>query len=178
MGTDPSATRTLSTVTGGGLTWTIDTQAKATNGNTRAAIASAYAPGGLPANTQIKATFSGSVTHGLIAAASFTGIAQASPVDVVAANTQAGVTGWTCSVTTTNPNDLVLGWSGIDANATSTATAPTTELQDFCDANYYMWSTSVYRIESDAGAKTVNGSWSRNTASTSNLTLCAAYKAG
>jgi len=35
------ATRTLSAVTGGGLTWSIDTQAKATNGNTRAAIASA-----------------------------------------------------------------------------------------------------------------------------------------
>jgi len=173
------ATRTLSSVTGGaGLTWTIDTQAKATNGNTRAAIASVYAPNGLPANTLITATFTGSVTHGLIAAASSTGIAQTSPVDVVNANTQAGVVGWTCSVTTTNPNDLVLGWSGIDANATSTSTAPNVEIQDFGDANYYMWSTSVYRIESTAGAKTVNGIWSRNTSATSNLTLCAAYKAG
>jgi hypothetical protein len=172
------STRTLTSVTGGGLTWTIDVQAKATNGNTRSAIASAPAPSGLPTNTQLKATFSGSVTHGLMSAASFTGIAAASPLDGTTSNTQAGVVGWTCSVTTTNPSDLVLGWSGIDANATSVPTAPSLELQDFGDANYYQWSTTDYRIESSAGAKTVNGTWSRNTAATSNLTLCAAYKAG
>ncbi len=172
------ATRTLTSVTGGGLTWTIDTQAKATNGNTRAAIASAPAPTGLATNTQLKATFSGSVTHGLMSAASFKGIAATSPLDGTANTTQAGVVGWTCSVTTTNPSDLVLGWSSVDANATSTAAAPSTELQDFGDVNYYGWSTSVYRIESAAGSKTVNGTWSNNTASTSNLTLCAGYKAG
>jgi hypothetical protein len=172
-----NSTRTLTSVSGGGLTWTVDVQAKATNGNTRAAIASAQAPSGLPTNTQLKATFSGSVTHGLISAASFKGIAAASPLDGTASTTQAGVVGWTCSVATTNPSDLVLGWSGIDANATSTATAPNIELQDFGDANYYQWATSVYRIESSVGAKTVNGTWSRNTAATSNLTLCAGYKA-
>jgi hypothetical protein len=173
-----NSTRTLTSVTGGGLTWTVDTQAKATNGNTRAAIASAPAPSGLPTNTQLKATFSGSVTHGLMSAASFTGVAAASPLDGVANTTQGGVVGWTCSVTTANANDLVLGWSGIDANATGTATAPNTELHDFGDVNYYQWAMSVFRIESSAGAKTVNGTWIRNTGATSNLTLCAAYKAG
>jgi hypothetical protein len=173
-----NSTRTLTSVTGGGLTWTVDVQAKATNGNTRAAIASAPAPAGLPTNTQLKATFSGSVTHGLISAASFMGIASTSPLDGTATPTQAGVVNWTCSVTTTNPSDLVLGWSGIDANATSTPTAPNLELQDFGDANYYQWATTAYRIESSAGAKTVAGTWSRNTAATSNLTLCAAYKSG
>jgi hypothetical protein len=106
------------------------------------------------------------------------GVASLSPLDGTAANTQAGVTGWTCSVTTTNPNDLILGWSGIDANATSTPTAPNTELHDFGDIDYYQWSTSVYSIESTAGAKIVNGTWIRTTVPTSNLTLCAGYKAG
>jgi lysophospholipase L1-like esterase len=173
-----NATRTLSSVAGGGLTWTIDQQAKATNSNNRMAIASAPAPNGLPTNTQLKATFSGSVGHGLIAAESFTGIAAASPLDGVASTTQGAVAAWSCSLTTTNPNDLVLGWSGIDVNTTSTPGAPSTEVHDFGDVNFYVWGTSVFRIETTAGAKTVNGTWARTAGGTSNLTVCAAYKAG
>lgn len=173
-----NSTRTLSAVTGGGLTWTIDHQAKATNSNTRAAIASAPAPNGLPANTQLKATFSGSVTHGLIAAASFTGIAATAPLDGVGSATQGAVANWACTVTTTNANDLVLGWSGIDANTTSTATAPNTEIHDFGNANYYQWASSAYRTDTSTGAKTVNGTWLRTTGATSNLTICTAYKSG
>jgi hypothetical protein len=172
------STRTLTSVTGGGLTWTVDVQAKATNSNIRQAIASAPAPSGLPTNTVITATFSGSVVHGLISGVSFTGIASATPVDVTANATQGGVTAWSCTLTTTNPNDLVLGWSTIDANATSTPTAPSTELHDFGDINYYGWATSVYRTETTTGAKTLNGTWSNNNLSTSNITVCAAYKAG
>jgi hypothetical protein len=173
-----NSTRTLTSVAGGGLSWTVDVQAKATNSNIRQAIASARAPSGLASGTVITATFSGSVVHGLISAASFTGIAATTPLDVVANATQAGVTNWSCTVTTTNPNDLVLGWSTIDANATSTPTTPNTEIHDFGDVNYYGWATSVYRIENSTGAKTLNGVWSRNNLSTSNITVCASYKAG
>jgi hypothetical protein len=173
-----NSTRTLTSVTGGGLTWTVDVQAKATNSNIRQAIASALAPAGLPGSTVLTATFSGSVGHGLIAAASFTGIAATTPLDATTSNTQAGVTAWSCALTTTNASDLVLGWSTIDANATSTAAVPGTEIHDFGDANYYGWATSVYRIETSAGAKTVSGTWSTNNLSSSNLSVCAAYKAG
>jgi len=173
-----NSTRTLSSVTGGGLTWTVDVQAKATNSSIRQAIASAPAPAGLAANTVLQATFSGSVGHGLISAASFTGIATTTPLDTTATGTQAGVTNWPCTLTTTNANDLVLGWSTIDANATSTATAPNTEIHDFGDANYYGWATSVFRIEASTGAKTVSGTWSTNNLASSNLSVCAAYKAG
>ncbi len=172
------STRTLSSVTGGGLTWTIDVQAKASNSIIRQAIASAPAPAGLPGNTVIQATFSGSVGHGLVSAVSFMGITTAAPLDTTASSTQAGVTNWACTLTTTNPNDLVLGWSTIDANATSTATAPSIEIHDFGDANYYGWATSVYRTETTGGVKTVNGTWSSNSLSSSNITVCAAYKAG
>jgi hypothetical protein len=173
---DPS--RTLTSVTGGGLTFTIDNQAKSTNDDTHAAIASAPAPAGLPTNTVLTATFSGSVTHGLMAAGSFNGIAATSPLDGTGVSNQGAVAAWSCSVTTTNPSDLVLAWSGFDANTTSTPTAPSTELHDFGDANYYQWATSDYRIESTAGAKTVAGTWASTSLATSNLTICAAYKAG
>jgi len=173
---DPS--RTLTSVTGGGLTFTVDNQAKSTNDDTHAAIASAPAPAGVPTNTVLTATFSGSVTHGLMAAGSFNGIAATSPLDGTGTSNQGAVAAWSCSVTTTNPSDLVLAWSGIDANTTSTPTAPNTELHDFGDANYYQWATSDYRIESTAGAKTVAGTWASTSLATSNLTLCAAYKAG
>jgi hypothetical protein len=74
--------------------------------------------------------------------------------------------------------DLVLACSGINANTTSTAAAPSTEIDDFGDANYFEWASSVYRIDTTAGSKTVGGTSVRTTNATSNLTICAAYKAG
>jgi hypothetical protein len=171
------STRTLTSVSGGGLTWTVDRQQKAAGNDARVAIASAAAPSGLASGTTLTATFSGSVTHGLIAAASFTGIATSAPVDATASATGSG-TAWSTSVTTTNANDLVLGFSTIDANATSTPSASNTEVHDFGDVNYYGWATSVYRIETTTGAKIVSGTWSSSTGSTGSVTIAVAYKAG
>ncbi len=170
------ASQTLASVSGGGLTWTVDRQAKDTS-NFHGAIASASAPAGLAAGTVITATFSGSVAKGLIAVASFTGIASTSPLDVAGNNLQAGAAAWTASVTTTNANDLVLAWSSIDANALSTPIAPNVEIQDFGNGGYDNWATSDYRIETTAGAKTVNGTWSRTSGATANVTVVAAYRA-
>jgi len=164
-------------VTGGGLTWTIDRQAQDAR-NFHGAIASATAPTGLAAGTVITANFSAPVTKGLIAAASFTGIASASPLDASGSNVQAGVAAWTASVTTTNANDLVLGWSGINAQATSTATAPNVEIHDVRNSAYSESATSAYRIESTAGVKAVNGTWSQPSGATANITVVAAYRAG
>jgi len=172
-----NASRTLASVTGGGLTWTIDRQAQDAR-NFHGAIASATAPTGLAAGTVITANFSGPVTKGLIAAASFTGIASASPLDASGSNVQAGVAAWTASVTTTNANDLVLGWSGINAQATSTATAPNVEIHDVRNSAYSESATSAYRIESTAGVKAVNGTWSQPSGATANITVVAAYRAG
>ncbi len=172
-----NASRTLATVTGGGLTWTIDRQAKDAR-NYHGAIASASAPTGLPVGTVITANFSASVAKGLIAATSFTGIASGSPLDASGSNVQAGAAGWTASVTTTNADDLVLGWSGINAQATSTPTAPNLEIHDFGNSGYLVSATSVYRIESTTGAKTVSGAWSQTSGATANVTVVAAYRAG
>jgi hypothetical protein len=118
------------------------------------------------------------VLHGLIAASSFTGIATSGAVDATASNAQDGVGGWTATVTTMNATDLVLGWSGIDSSATSTPTVPNSELYDFGDATFGDFATAVYRIESTAGAKTVDGTWSRVTGATANNSTAASYKGG
>jgi hypothetical protein len=169
--------RTLTSVSGGGLTWTVDVQNKDSS-RYHGAIASANAPAGLASATVITATFSGAVTHGLIAAASFSGIAATSPVDITASNVQKTAPAWTCSVVTTNPTDLVLAWSGLDTITTSTTTAPNSEIHDLSDSVYGESGTSAYRIDSTAGTKTVNGTWASSSGSTANIVVCAAYKGG
>jgi hypothetical protein len=71
-----------------------------------------------------------------MAAASFVGVAAAGALDTAAANSQNGVAGWSCTLTTANPSDLLLGWSGINANSTSTPAAPSTELHDFGSSTF------------------------------------------
>ncbi len=172
-----NATRTLSSVAGGGLTWSVDEQVKDA-ANFHVAIASASAPTGLPSGTAITATFSGSVNHGDMAAASFAGIAATNAVDAVASNAQAGVAGWNVGLTTSNPNDLVLGWSTIDAVTTSTPIAPNLTIDSFNQLNFYSSVTDAYQIDIANGQKTVNGTWASSSGSTADATVAVAYKAG
>jgi hypothetical protein len=172
-----NATGTITSVSGGGLTWTVDRQAQDSADN-HGAIVSADAPAGLASGTVITATFSGLVGHGLIAAASFSGISPTSPPDGTNSSTQSGVATWSASVTTANANDLVIAWSAIDADTTSTPTAPSVEIHDFGDIDLYAWGTSAYRIASAAGTTTVGGTWGRSSGATANVTVIAAYRAG
>ena len=170
---------TLSSVSGGGLTWTVDGQVKGALSDYRVGIASAYAPAGLPSGTALTATFSAGATHGDMAAASFRGIASSAPVDVVAKSTQNGVTNWSASITTVNANDLVLGASIFDGQVTNTPTAPNLLIQSFNNVPFYSALTSEYQIATTAGTKTVSGTWSGNTTgSITNATVVVAYKAG
>jgi hypothetical protein len=93
------ASQTLTSVSGGGLTWTVDSQFK-DPANYHVAIASANAPSGLATKTAIQATFSASTSHGDLAAVSFSGIAAASPIDAAVTNGQSGVAGWNATLTT------------------------------------------------------------------------------
>jgi hypothetical protein len=172
-----SASGTLSSLSGGGLTWSIDGQVKDSTGY-HTAIASAGATNGLAAGSVLTATFSQSVLSGLISAASFTGIAPSSPLDVSSTNLQDGVRAWTGSVTTTNANDLVLGWSGIDKNTTNTAASPNIKLFDFGNGPFGESATAEYQIVTATGGKTVNGSWGSASGATANSTVVVAYKSG
>jgi hypothetical protein len=170
-----NASRVLNSVTGGGLTWTIDRQVK-NAANYHVAMASAYAPSGLPTKTAITATFSGSVNHGDMAAVSFSGIAPNSAVDAAATSVDSGFAGWSATTTTTNANDLVLGFSTVDAVTTNTPTAPNIEIHDINNVNFYSSAASEYQIVSTAGAKTVSGTWANAAGAIGNATVVVAYK--
>jgi len=172
-----NSTRTLTSVSGGGLTWTVDIQAKEAN-NEHLAIASADNPAGLAAGATITATFSGSAGHGLIAGASFTGVSAQTPLDATASSTGSGSRTWSATLTTQNASDLVLAVSTIDANTTSTTSQPATEIHDYGDVNYYAWQTSAYQTTTSPGTQTTTGTWAANTNATGNLTITAAYKSG
>jgi hypothetical protein len=167
--------QTLTSVTGGGLTWIVAAQGK-DGENNHGAIASAFAPAGIPVGTVIKATFSGSVTHGLIAAASFTGVASSGAVDATASSTHSGVRSWSSSITTTSADDLVVAWSNIDAVTTSTPAPSLAEAHDLANVDYYGSATSVYRVESSAGSKTVGATWARNVGAAAGVTVVVAFK--
>jgi hypothetical protein len=172
-----SGSGTLSSLAGGGLSWSVDVQVKDTTGF-HTAIASASAPSGLAANATLTATFSRSVTSGLIAAASFTGIASNSPLDAKSTNLQSGATAWTGSVETTNANDLVLGWSAIDSSTTNTSASPNVEVLDFGNSVFGQSATAEYQIATTPGTKTVNGTWASRSGATANATVVAAYESG
>ena len=124
----------------------------------------------------LTATFAQNVTSGLIAAASFTGIAASSTPDVTGINLQGGVAGWKASVTTTNASDLVLGWSGIDTNTTNTAASPNTKLFDFGNTTFGEHATAEYQIATTTGTNTVAGKWANASGATANSTVVAAYR--
>jgi hypothetical protein len=172
-----AGSRTLTSFAGGGLTWTVDGQAPGPYNDYRVGIVSAYAPSGLPNGTVLTATFSGSVNHGNISAASFLGIATTNPVDAVGSSSQLGVTGWTTGITTTNASDLVVGASIMDALVNNTPTAPNILIHSFQNPNFYSSLTTEYQIDTTAGAKTVNGTWAgTTTGSIENATIAIAYK--
>jgi hypothetical protein len=167
---------TLSTVAGGGLTWSIAFQFKAANG-ANVAIAYAQAPSGLAITTAITATYSASVPAGRsITAASWTGVKTTSPVDgTPPAGTTGSTTAWATGSMSVQAGSLALGMSmQITTNLTSTPTAPSTELFDYTSGVGGMGATAAYRIETSVGSVTVAGTWS---AAASQATLGVAFLA-
>jgi hypothetical protein len=171
--------QTLSSVAGGGLTWQVDKQDVATGAIAqRLGIASADAPAGLASSTVITATFSASTTVGLIAACSATGLAAAVADATHSTPAGAPTANWTDTVTTVAADTFVLGASAFDCTASPT-NSPTngTEVHDFFNNSFAGSMASQYRIESTAGAKQVNGTWSNTTGATGNIVVTAAYAA-
>jgi len=172
-------TRTLASVAGGGLTWSVDVQASdASDNNNHGAIASAYAPDGLPSGTVITATFSAAVVHGFIAAVSFTGIASSDPVDTATSTVQGGVAAWNATLPSARSGDLVVGWTNLDAVTGDTANPSVSELVDMSDADYWGSATAVYTVAQANGPATVSGTWARAGGSTGNVTVAVAYRPG
>jgi hypothetical protein len=170
---------TLSSVSGGGLTWTIDKQGRPANPSSdNTALVSAQAPAGLASGTTITATFSGTTPVAReISGMSLTGVATSSPVDTTSGPTgvSPAAAGWT------TPSMAIQAGSAIVATAynetgnfTNTVTSPS--VQAVLNPNSASPTSQVtcYRIESSAGSYTVAGAWS--TAAQSG-TIAVAYKA-
>lgn len=170
------ATKTLSSVSGGGLTWAIDKQGVAANGsNGCAASVSAQAPSGLASGTTITATYSAATVGRAIGGTSFTGVATSTPLDTSSGPTDyASTTAWTTASTTIAAGSVLIGISHCtNTNDTSTITAGSTEAQDFGGGAGTFGQTVGYRIQAVGGAFTVAGTWSGSEQGT---TIAAAYK--
>lgn len=167
-----SAAQTLSSVTGGGLTWAIAIQRKHASNNVSDAIVYAQAPSGLASVTTLTANFSGSVNGRQIGISSFAGVTTSSPVDTTATGDNT-TTAWTVSGTVA-AGSLLIGTSHADDFRTSTITSPSIEALDWNDgAN--TGQTTGYRIEATGGTYAVAGTW--NTAPLNHVECLAAFKA-
>lgn len=149
--------QTLTSVTGGGLTWTVDKTA--TDGTVNIGLASAVAAAGLASSSTITANFSAATGLGNIAAVSFTGLGSAAP-EVTSSATHMGTT-WNAGSLVTTSAKLVLGFCTDFANGSAgIQTAPATdftELVDFGEAGQPSATYGVYRIVSAAASYTPGG---------------------
>jgi hypothetical protein len=155
-------TTTLSSVAGGGLTWTIDKQGRAADpGFVSIAIASAQAPSGLASGTTITATLAANADVPTMGGTSFTGVATSSPVD----GTPLGPTGvataaWSTGNYSIQAGSVIVGtcWNENTASG-NTASAGSTEAWEIAQAGGPYSHVAEYRIEGSAGSYAVAGTW-------------------
>jgi hypothetical protein len=175
---------TLSSVSGGSLTWNRDIQADDIGGAEKIAIASADAPSGLSSGTTITATFSTSGAGSrFISGTSFTGVTTGTTYDGTNHTTN-GTNVWTGgTINTANANDLIigLGVTEVTIGSSPVCTPSTNYTQVHCisetTSDSDNWE-SVYRIVSSTSSYTPGGTIT-NVTPTPNVTagLAVAYKA-
>jgi hypothetical protein len=169
---------TVSGVSGGSLSWSVDKQPNGGSLPYSVFIASAQAPSGLASSTTITASLSGSTGSALfIGGLSFTGIATSSPVD----GTPTGPTEATTTAAWSTPSYAIAAGSVIVAaclgegtSANNAPTSPSLEGPENDQAGDTIALVAEYRIETSAGSYTVAGTWS---AGVSTRNVAVAYKA-
>jgi hypothetical protein len=166
---------TITGVSGGGLTWTVDKQGGPFN--VKSGIVSAPAPSGLASSTSITVTFSAAMEGGIaMGGSSLSGTdTSGSRVDTTSGpKADEGDAAWEST------SQTILAGSGIVAVAfnenvgVSGSTTSYTELIDTVDG-YGEGLTSVLRVEASAGSYTVSGTWPATAGSAVNAV---AYIAG
>jgi hypothetical protein len=156
----PSA---VSDNSGNGYTWTVEQTQN--NGASNSGIAWTLATAGLASGTQITGTYAASTANRTIGAASFTGVATSSPVDVKNGRSHFG-TGWAgTSLNSTGDNYLLVSVSHQGAGTgspTSTSAANYNEIHDLALSSASAM-TTVYRVLGAAGAYNASGTWTDST---------------
>lgn len=176
-GTAAGSPGTISTVSGGGLTWVTDvSQAFSGGADWGYAVISAQAPSGLASGTAITITISFSAFGHLVAGLYCTGLATSTPKDISDGQGQASATAWDTTATTTTVADtLVIGGSVTDGTKTNTPSGGATELYDFQYATEAWALCTEYKILSATASTSLTGTWSGGAANCTSA--FAAYKA-
>jgi hypothetical protein len=164
---DFNATVTVSSVSGGGLTWVKDEE-DATGHNARGAVFSADAPSGLASGTTITATYSATADSRWICAQSFTGIATGASgyltgTPPTATNAFGGTTFTLPSITPADANALIFGLislDGVTADVVSWTSTGANEIQTIFNATTTEGGSTGYRIVSSIAAYALAGTFS------------------
>jgi hypothetical protein len=167
-----SSNFTLTSVSGGGLTWAVDKQNNA-NGGYCTGIASAQAPSGLSASTVLTATMSGGSIIASMKAYYITGAATSTPVDATGSGGASG-TSSSVNVVTTNADDIIVYETWNDINGDITPTTGFTEIYDLLYVPDDIQCENGYRVVSATGTYGAGGTW---TGSKNWTTSAVAYKA-
>lgn len=173
---DPPATL-LSSVSGGGLTWTVHKSGTSAVGDA-IGIASAPASSGLASGTTITATLDAATTSKMVGGMSILGAdLTGSRVDgtIPAENRNTGAN-WVSTSYTIAAGSIIVGCAGFDFQATETPDAGTTECWSVLELTGGNSLLQAYRIEAVGAAYTVSGVWSVG-GSTTGDTIVVAFKA-
>jgi hypothetical protein len=167
---------TLSSVSGGSLTWRIDASFVAQFFNCY--LVSAVAPSGLASGTAITATYSINTAGRGINGMSINGVLYTSVPDAIGGLLSSATTAWTTPSMLLSENSILVAGAVNDTVGTSstvTVTSPiTTEHNDRPDATAGYSTTMASRIITSTGWYTVSGAW---VASGNSSVVAAAYKA-
>lgn len=152
--------RTLSSVSGGSLSWSIDKQ-QAFSGaiNWGYAVISAQAPTGLASSTVLSTTFSGTIFGSLICGSYTTGLATSSVVDVSDGAGGSSDPWDTTATSTTVADTLVIGGCFRNGLNTNTPSGGANELHDFQMAAEDWAMCSEYKILSATASTSLTGTW-------------------
>lgn len=159
-------TTPLSSVSGGGLSWSIDRNALGGDvGGNRMAFATALAPVGLAAGATLTASWPGGFGgNGLfIAGMSLLGVKTTSPLDgTPPVNTAvAGSTAWTSNTQAMQAGSVMVGVVSAGATTgTNTPNSPQLESAEYADVPNSNAYVMQYRIEPNAGTYAISGVFS------------------
>jgi hypothetical protein len=179
IGWGVAAAATITSISGGGLTWTVD-HSQPFNGaiNWGFAVASAQAPAGLAASTVITVNMTGGGVLGLLIGGWYcTGLDTGAPVDVHTGQNQTADPWSTGNVSTTVADTLVIGGSLRNGQGTNTPSGGANELQDFQYATEQWSQCTEYKILSAAGSVSLDGTWNAPAGTPDVAAALVAYKA-
>lgn len=152
-------TPSLSSVSGGSLTWAVDVTGFGGSLPSALAIASAQAPAGLASGTTLTITLTDVAVGKFATALSFTGVKTSSALDgIPPAQTENTTAGWATGSYSIQAGSVIVGGVWQDNVSTNTPVAPSLEASE--QNSPFNTLVAEYRIESSAGSYTVAGTLS------------------